>query len=773
MTMSDNPETQSMATSPEDADELKRKLIEMQRKLSTLENELNSLRKTKKKTSREAWVSRLILGIILFLAITPPALVVAHSWLYIFPGDWNRGIWCKVDFFCNTFFPSYFSVIIGCFLVLAVIMFYLGRKPVIVLENPLTLFENPEVSPNQIRIGYYLLVASGLGMAGVIIWSLISQQWPGWDLVIIWLVYLSGWALRAIPLTTLVDFWKRDGEFWISLLLMHIAIITVLAAYYDVTQIFYLSILLLVFAFGNLWRFRKRVPAIYWVVSITMVFYSININAWWTSVIGDDYGSHQWAWDFAEGFNFTQVGGYLFKSNYFASVVQGISMKLLGHDSFGWRFSSLYLSALGVALFYFFCKSFTSKKPALVAACLLAFSHYVMSFGKIGYAHLQGLFALSLVLAVATWALRWKQPFVFALLGSTLALCFYLFPASLYAIPAPLLLLLLYYPPVSRKAAIHWLVMITTWLAMLYPLSMQLGYWESLVPGTIFNRPELVQSPGVLFQHFIQNLFYSFFSFLYIAEGHYVAVSYIDPVTAVFITLGFFVLLYQIRHQKFAIFTALSYVIFLVAVGTSHDRENPTSTRMFMMLPWFSLIGMWGIIWVDEYLKKLEISETKIRFVVPVLLIVVAAANLTQAYKISYTRYSGFQSVETMFVGVTQTIHNIAGPNTPINFVVINGDVWGIDGLLEFQNVYPHLAWFHLYQIRIKEPVLPEDSMSILSDKDTVIMVSPYLDPELQKTIDAPLLALEKVHCDVFTANGQKRFALYYSPHLGDACLMP
>ena len=56
MTISDNSETQSMQTPSDNKDDLKRKLIEMQAKVSTLENELDSLRKKKAKTSLETWI---------------------------------------------------------------------------------------------------------------------------------------------------------------------------------------------------------------------------------------------------------------------------------------------------------------------------------------------------------------------------------------------------------------------------------------------------------------------------------------------------------------------------------------------------------------------------------------------------------------------------------------------------------------------------------------------------------------------------------------------
>ena len=84
-------------------------------------------------------------------------------------------------------------------------------------------------------------------------------------------------------------------------------------------------------------------------------------------------------------------------------------MKLFGSHNLGWHLSSLYLSAAAVGLFYLFFKTFVPRRVALVAAFFLAVSHYIMTFGKIGYNNLQALFAMSLALCAATWAIRTKR----------------------------------------------------------------------------------------------------------------------------------------------------------------------------------------------------------------------------------------------------------------------------------------------------------------------------------------------------------------------------
>ncbi len=771
MTTPSDSEAQA-TTPPEDVDNPKSKLIEMDAKSATLENELGSLSATKTKHSREMWISRFVVAIVLILTVIPSVLVIIDKWYGKLARDSYSDTWCQVEFLCYSVLPSYFVIILWCFFILGVILFFLRNKSVVVQENPLGLFENWQVGPRQMRIGFYLLVLSGLGMIWVITLSIINQRWPGWDLVLVWLLYLSGWALRAAPLNILVGFWKKNGEFWVSLLLMHIAIITTLAAYHEIRQVLYLSLILLIVAFANLWRFRKRVPIIFWLISITLIFYTINVNGWWTGFVGDDYGFHELAWAFAEKMSFAQIGKFLFQADgvfsshpYFSSFLQGISMKLFGHGSFGWRFSNIYLCAMGVGLFYFFCKSFLSQRAALIAACLLAFSHYVMSFGKNGYNNLQALFALLLVLAVAAWALRWKQPFVFALLGSAMALCFYLYPAALYVVPLPILLLLMYYPPTSRQAIGRWLVMVVAWGAMIYPLLIQPIYWEAKRAGTFFNRPELVQSPDIIVQHFAYNIFYALISFLYSTEGHYVIASFMDPITAVFIIIGYFILLYQLRRQRFAIFTALGFVMFLFSVGASHDREVPSTTRMFLMVPWFALFGMWGLMWFEEMIKKAGFFLRSKTVLVSILLVAIAGANLYQAYKISPLRYAPMQSPATMYLAVTENILNVQ-PNKQKNIALIAQDTWSFETLDDFRDVYPYLEWFHLYSIIIDEPVLPQDKLALFADPATIVMLDPFLESEWQNALDAPLTALGKNHCNVWVPDLRTMLVVYYSPDL-------
>jgi hypothetical protein len=722
-----------------------------------------------------------ILFIAIILAGIPPALVVADRWFQRLYADVERDVWCQLSYSFWTCLPPYFLFVLACIVGLLVIMFFQRRESVVVVENSPIFLENPPVGQGQARVGLYFIIGSSEGFALIVLFSLINHQYPGWSLVLVWLSFLMGCFLRAFTLGTILDFWKRDGDFWISILLAHASVIAILVGYFGQPQFFWATVVLLILALANLWRFRQRVPLIFWIVSLAMIFYSININGWWVAVIGDDYSFHDLAWRLAEKTSFLEMGKVLFKADgvygthpYFSSFLQAVPMKFFGHGNFSWRFSSLYLCSLGVGLFYLFCKTFISKHLSLFAAFLLAVSAYIMSFGKIGYNNLQALFALTLVLALTAWALRSRFTLAFACLGSALALCFYIYPAALYVIPVSFFLLALYDPLSTREAAKRWVVMLIVVVAMIYPLMLQPVYWQTKVAGTFYNRTDLFQSFNALLAHFVNNIFYAFFSFLYIPiESHFVVSSYLDPLTSILFLIGFCLLIYQMHRQRFAIFVMLTFVFFLFSVGASHDRETPPNTRMFLFLPLYALIAVWGLAWVGEKIRQIfSVRAGTDLALMSILLVAITGVNLYQAYPLSYARahYTSIQQIESLFIRVSQNLYE-AEPEITKDYVFVINESWNIGGLMKFKIVYPHLAWAQIHQIHVAEPVLPESSLPLLADRNTIVILSPWLDPAWVAALQVPLRALGKEPCEISMPDREEiRFILYHVPDLPQAC---
>jgi len=674
--------------------------------------------------------------------------------------------------------PSYFLIIFLVTLLLVGLVYLQRRFLPVICEKPLSPHQVGPVSTRQSVVGLGLLYLAGAGLVLVITRSLLSQQLPGWDLVLTWFIFVLASALRSIPLDRVAAFWQANAELGLALCLAQFALIGVLASYYSAANLVYFAWLGLFFALLNLWRFRGRIPRIYWVMSLALVVYSYDLNAWWTATIGDDLNFHEIAWLLSEKVTFAELGQYLFNAGgahgahtFLSSFLQAVSMKLFGHGSFGWRFSSLYLLAWGLVFYYYFLKSFLDEQVAFLTVALLAFSVYIIDFGKIGYNNLQALFALWLALAATTWALRSKTELSFAVLGTALALCLYVYPVALYVLPLPFLLLAWYEFPVSWPVIKRWALMSAVPLALSFPLFLQPVYWDTKQQGTFLNQPELLQWPLLAF-HFGSNLLYALYSFLYSHEqSHFLVYSHVDPVSAAFLLIGFALLLSQARRQRFAIFMLLTYLYFVFFVGASHDRLTPSNTRMFMLLPWYALFTTWGLRWVTG---RLFGSRPAISVIAQfILVVVIAGANLYQGYDQAYRRYASEHYIETLFLRINDSIYQ-AEPEKPKNYFFLLDADWSEMGLRNYQYIYPSMAWAQFYSLTLEAPQLPVTHQALLAERETIIIISPFLNPQhadWPQLLGLQLEQLGKVRCDVFTPDGLNfRFYLYHSPDLPQAC---
>ena len=446
-------------------------------------------------------------------------------------------------------------------------------------------------------------------------------------------------------------------------------------------------------------------------------------------------------------------------------------MKAAGVNNFGWRFSSLYLSALAIGFFYRFFRTFAGRFAAIVASLFLGSSHYVMTFGKIGYPILQAYFATSLVLAAASWTVRTRRPIAFACLGLATGLCFYVYPAALYVVPLPFLLLLLYVPPISRAALSGWITTVLYLLAIIFPLFFQLSFWNTKVAGTIFYNPSIIQSSSHVLSHFLSNLVYAAFSHLYIPqETHFVAVSYVDPLTGALFAIGLILVLRRLR-ERFAVFLIAGYVELLFFAGSSHDRAYPPTTRMFLLLPWFALIAAIGASWVLEQFGKGRPPRTRAASTL-LLVASVVGLNLYQAYPLSRRRTTSYQAFAALFNRVAQRAGELA-PLPPKTFVVITDESWreGPSGYHRLQRIYalpPSPEQFVVLKLEDGRP--PDGARTLLADQNSIVFFRPEMSDAARESVERLLPAFGKAPCPVKTTLGEVRFNLWQSPEIPRLC---
>ncbi len=730
------------------------------------------------------WIRPVLLCSILILAAIPSALVVMDRWFdlekirFLF-----SDLRCKVPLLCALPLPEYILLILFCLLAvgLLIALFPLGRQTFLELRAN-SRGSDAGISPMQITISRLLRWISLAGFAAIAAYSMVDRRIPGAELALIAGVYAAGWFLRDI---SLVRVWKilRENRGWLfACLLAHLALVTVLAVYYSSAAYLPIFAAGLVLAVIFLLRFRHRIPAIYWIFSLGIILFSININAWWTSVVGDEYGFYESAREILEKTNLSVIAARLFdeqgvygQNPYFASIVQSIFLRIFGTQSFGWRFSNIYLIALSILFFYIFFKTFLDRRVALLACFFLAASHYLINFSKIGYVSLQALFTLSVSLAVAAWAARSGRTAAFALCGVVLAMNFYVYGIAIVSIPLVLLLLLCFAPPISRPAWLRWAVLAGGFGILCFPLCFQSAFWKMGFGFTIFTSLGKNPLPGGPVQFFANRILTSWFSYLYVTnESHFVSMSYVDWMTAAFVGIGFFAILYWIRRSRFAVFFLLGWILLLTVASIIGSPDLPSSTRMFVVLPWWAVAAAFGICWLWDQLRFTESAGGRIQtFILAGVLGILVATNLFYATVISYDRWLDRQPFEALVLRLAGEARGESLP-PPDKFVFLTYADWSLNPFQLFKEIYPR-SWsgIQLEKVVVESPLLPESALPILTDSKSILFVVPTLPEQLQDGLRVSLQTLGEKWCPAYSPSGKWEYDMYAPKEMEWVCSKP
>lgn len=764
---------------------LKRRMDELESYIHDLKGRLDKwglLPGTDPSVRRRAAI---LLGVTLLLTSIPPAFVVLDRWFdNMSVGELISRVWSRPEFLSDIAFPSYLYLAAVVFLAAVIFIAVIPHERsnefrTILTENIPHKDEAPVLS-NRLRIvSRGLEIAAAIGYITLLILGIIRNHVSGWGLILVVLSYIACKIITEIPASRIKGFIHSHAYVIFSILLMQLSLISVLASFYSSKRAFGVFILLLILSLINLYLHRHRISPMVWVVSLAVVLYTLRINSWLFSVIGDEYSFYFFARSIAEEQSLLEIGSRLFNGSgvygthpYFSSFLQAISLWLLGSENFGWRFSSPYLGALSIPFFYVFFKGFLSKRTAMIMTLLMAVSQYLINFGKIGYNNLQALTIMSVVLWAAGQAIRNKRPMFFLGLGMAMAACFYVYPAAIYVIPLPILLLFFYLPPFSRPTFRFWVYMVAGFMLLFLPLLFQPDYWQTKVTGTLFFVPEIARSVKSVLYHFGSNLLYTLFSYVYIVEElHFVVSSYIDPVTAIFLPIGLSLTLRSLRKSRFAIFLLFAFILECFLVGATHDRRFPPTTRMFLLLPWFTIFASMGIDWAVEQAQRITFQPIPASSLIGFLLVVILGVNLYQANVLFPNRTEGVPSLEVLFLRILQHDQR-ADPEREQVYLFITESNWGIDGLRTMQDVYklPE-SQTQLIQAEVSSSDLPQWAISRIQEENTMIIVQPWMTQEIKKQIEATLVDMDKVYCVVRnTPTSAPQFTVWYDSGYEDLC---
>ncbi|KAA3646484.1 MAG: hypothetical protein DWQ07_09735 [Chloroflexi bacterium] len=727
------------------------------------------------------------------LASIPVWLVFKDRWM----GDAARfervrTVFCSVEAFCDLRLPPYFPLILIALLALFLIMRLASKKDVSVKNLGLNkgpaqdLIAMP-ISDRQRRWAHRLIFLAMLCLVVVAArtWRYGNGQ-SGAEYAVLYVLLLMSFALHEVSLTAIGKKLKEHGKRWTSMILAHLALIWLLVSIYDTTRTPWLALVATALAYLTVWPYRNRVSPTFWITSLALLVYTLYINAWWTSIAGDDYAflndalmvlEQPWVSTSEKLF----LGAFTYGSHpYLTNIIQAAFMKLLGVSNFAWRFSSIYVAVMTLPFFFGFLKNFLQERVAVIITILLTGSHYIIAFSRIGYNNMQALFVTALMLYLAAKAIQSSGLWSYAALGAAIGLSFYAFPGALLTVPVPFLLLLTYKGlPSNWQAIKQWGTTAFAALLLISPLFSQPLYWTSKLPGSFLTSTESA-NPSALF-HSFSNFIYALISPLYfIEESHFVVVGYMDVISAGFFFLGLSYLVWRWREERFLLFMLVSFAFMLLAVGVIHNYITPPATRMFMLLPWQVFFAGVGILWLFAQIQRLGFSDQTTRGMINICVVLVLCVNVYQGYRLSFERSGRYQHFITMQLGVLQDF--FSQPKNVDHRIVIMNDAVSM-------NVPIFERMLNLYQVPVDKtrfqivsvfgnPSQPniltyEEAIPLFDDENALIMVNPGVAeraPQLAAEYEAYLQSIGKQRCDVYSFIGDLRFWFWYSPELEEYC---
>ena len=703
----------------------------------------------------------------LVLASLPSLLVLAERWL----GNESINnlltpLWCRLPHACLGPWPATTLLIVPSILGA---VFLVARRPVgRLLPEPHLPPLGPVLSPRETQRGIAkaALIFSGFGMAAVIVWSAASGNRPGWDYVLLYLSLMASVVLHEVPL-------RRIGAAIFAVvyqgaapLAAHVLLIAALFA--AIIRWSGTPVLLTLAVAGHLVLWRKRhmtLSPAFWLISASLVLGSLYLTAWWFAVIGDEYAFYRYASRILTEADVVSVGGELYNPSGvysahpgFSSLIQSASMAVFGRGLFGWRFSNVYLVALSLWPFYSFALAIWGRRLAVLAGALLATSHYLMSFSKIGYNNLQALFAFTVCLAAATWFVRSPSRLAAAGFGAVLGLTFYVFPGALLTLPVALLIPVIQKP--TRASPGRWLIVGAALVATAVPFVIQQEFWETKRAGTLWYDPAMPirwSSTGLVI---LRNLGLAALSFLRSAsESHFVAVGFVDVITAILVVLGVGVLLRPPLNRRAGTLLA-GLAILLLLVGALHGYASPPTTRMFLLLPWLAILGALGLRWIQAVLGKRGLSERTVHRVTVVLLGLILVANLIQAYPLSRLRMALlYQWPPALLIREERNLL-LPGPNNARLLILELPDSRFRESLVEL---------LHLHGVPFDEASLEgsnalEVTDDALRDPQTIVMIERSVADSVQTMLEVRLTAAGKSACRFRSSIGEVRLVVWTAP---------
>jgi hypothetical protein len=158
----------------------------------------------------------------------------------------------------------------------------------------------------------------------------------------------------------------------------------------------------------------------------------------------------------------------------------------------------------------------------------------------------------------------------------------------------------------------------------------------------------------------------------------------------------------------------------LLLIGATHSTDLPPNTRMFMLVPWFSVVAALGAQWMARHVRGLIGG--------------IFALNLYQAYDTSIRPPAGFLEFDGLFVRLAQNL-NVELDRTPRSIAFVYDP-----------------SRHHIPSLEREFPLLAS---------------------EVRSRFQENLFSNQWLECSMLSVFGQPRFSVWYAPNTINPCETP
>ena len=397
-----------------------------------------------------------------------------------------------------------------------------------------------------------------------------------------------------------------------------------------------------------LYEYRNGIAVVF--ISILATLYSLyGLTSWKFSVVGDEFLFFDNAKLIAEQnllVNPFALNGVYEQHRVLDSYVPAIFLIVFGSDFAVWKFSSVFMLFPTIIIFYMFVKDLLDKNTAIIAAILLAFSHYLTNFYKIGYPHSFCLMFFVICLYLSARLINYPTMGYAFKLGLSLGIAFYTYIGPLFIVlVSPFFLVMMYrqmihYSPFYTKrlqALKCFTIVLTVFLlvGMLGFATTPKVFWTKALTKTSLNREF---DSNYQFLTNIKNNFILFWKNYYIrCYRHFVEGPYLEFFSRWAAALG--IILAIFLRRKGTVLLLILWVVTCVSLGLTNPYKYTPTSRGIFFIPFGAALAAISLNFLRKKIKAFRFTW----LVIPAILLVSVAGNIYRAQvgffrKYGYTR---------------------------------------------------------------------------------------------------------------------------------------